>query len=56
MIRVFNMIVIIDFFVENIVLNVNVLNLFAYSARWMLFNFRKYFLTLYNSWKPLYIS
>ena len=33
MIRVFNMIIIIDFFIENIVLNVNVLNFFAYSTR-----------------------
>ena len=33
MIRVFNMINIIDFFIENIVLNVNVLNFSSYSAR-----------------------
>ena len=33
MIRVFDVIVIIDFFVENAVLNVNVLNFFTYLAR-----------------------
>ena len=33
MIRVFDMIIIIDFFVEDVVLNVNVLNFSAYSAR-----------------------
>ena len=54
MIRVFDMIVIIDFFAENVVL-INDLNFFSYSARWMLFNFRKYFLTSYNSWKLSYI-
>ena len=33
MVYVFNMIVIIDFFIENAVLNVNVLNFSLYSAR-----------------------
>ena len=33
MVYIFDMIVIIDFFVENTVLNVNVLNFSAYSAR-----------------------
>ena len=33
MIRVFDMIIIIDFFVKNIILNVNVLNFFTYLAR-----------------------
>ena len=33
MIRIFDMIIIIGFFVENAVLNVNVLNFFAYSTR-----------------------
>ena len=33
MIRVFNVIIIIDFFIENAVLNVNVLNFFAYLTR-----------------------
>ena len=33
MIYIFDMIVIIDFFVENVVLNVNVLNFSTYSAR-----------------------
>ena len=33
MIRVFDVIVIIDFFAEDAVLNVNVLDFFAYSAR-----------------------
>ena len=32
MIRVFDVIVIIDFFAENVVLNVNVLDFFSYSA------------------------
>ena len=32
-IRILNMIVIINFFVENVVLNVNVLNFFSYSTR-----------------------
>ena len=33
MIRVLDVIDVIDFFVENIVLNVNVLNFFSYLAR-----------------------
>ena len=52
--RVILVIEIIDFLVENAILNVNVLNFSSYSARWMLFNFRKYFLAGVNSLKPLY--
>ena len=33
MIRVFDIIVIIDFFIEDVVLNVNVLNFSSYSIR-----------------------
>ena len=33
MIRFFNVIIIIDFFVENVVLNINFLNFFSYSTR-----------------------
>ena len=33
MIRVFDMIVIINFFIENAVLNVDILNFFSYSTR-----------------------
>ena len=33
MIRVFNIIIIINFFVENVVLNINVLNFSSYSIR-----------------------
>ena len=33
MIRVFDIIVIIDFFIENVVLNINVLNFSSYSTR-----------------------
>ena len=55
MIRVFDVIVIIDFFIENAVL-INDLNFFSYLTRWMLFNFRKYFLAFCNSWKFSYVS
>ena len=47
-IRVFDVIVIVDFFAENVVL-VNDLNFSSYLTRWMLFNFRRYFLTSCNS-------
>ena len=45
MIRIFDVIVIIDFFIENVVL-INDLNFSSYSTRWMLFNFRKIFLNI----------
>ena len=54
--RVVFVVEIIDFFVENAVLNVNVLNFSSYSARWMLFNFCKYFLIGVNSLKSSYAS
>ena len=51
---VFVVIKISDFFIKNVVLNINTLNFSLYSTYQMLFNFRKYFLTNINSLKSLY--
>ena len=56
MIRILDVIDVINFFIKNAVLNVNILNFSSYLARWMLFNFRKYFLTNVKSLKSSYAS